>query len=386
MPIRKRHPAETGHKQKFKRRITMLNPPKNLVLELPGRTSGCPIACSHCIHKGMEKSLQPNLSPEEIKSIITQGRDLQIEFLNIYLHDDDICLQPYHSHEYIKLGHKLGYKIKALTSGINPEGVERLLPYTYRLSVSVDSLDVEIYSRLRKATAHSGMMQTLQILDSHRKQNSGFQITALVMVNKKTIDSVEKRVEDLCQLNLFTKIKLLEMLPVGDASQLAEDALTSKEHLDRLARIRKKYEGKIEIGTPLWRIKDNMRGCRLGIKDLVIGPQGQLAGCTLLLYINYHVGNIRDVDSLEEAWKIQFDIFREKNKRSIGEVCNSCSFYEKDLCWGGCLARSLIFGRELEISRSCGISNTSQSQELFAMYDSNNQSNLPFPANIIEDN
>ena len=119
------------------------------------------------------------------------------------------------------------------------------------------------------------------------------QATALVMVNAETLDSIEDRVEALHGLGVFTKIKLLEMLPIGGASSLPGSALRSKVALDRLARLKRAYLGRVRIGTPLWRVERHGRGCRLGQKDLVVGPQGQLAGCSLLLYVNHHQGSWR---------------------------------------------------------------------------------------------
>jgi len=346
----------------------MLQPPQNLIFEIPGRRSGCPMQCKHCIHQNVQSSGQTELTPEEIINIIEQGCDYGIKYLNIYPHFDDISIAPPSTIEYLKLGQRLGYKIKTVTNGANPAGIERILPYLTRLAISVDSLDQAEYGLLRDERFHSAVLETLKLLKAYRQQVPLY-INALVIVNKKTIGTIEKRVAALYQLRMFDKIQIQEMLPIGGAAHLKDAALTSATDLVPLVRLEKEYRHKIAFATPLWRIKNQKRGCQLGFKDLVIGPQGQLAGCSLLFCVNHVVGNIREYESVAQAWETAFQIFREKALRPVAADCRQCAFYQYDLCWGGCLARMLIFGPEMEIKRSCGMQNGIDSWQQFEKYD-----------------
>ena len=101
---------------------------------------------------------------------------------------------------------------------------------------------------------------------------------------------------------------------------------------------------------------------------MVIGPNGQLAGCSLLFYLNNLVGNLRAYNTLGQAWKKAFEFFRHKKNFNVAPVCKSCEFYKHDLCWGGCGARSLMFGSREEIERSCGIQNEKESKKLYKAY------------------
>lgn len=362
----------------------MIPPPQNLVLELPGRQGGCPQRCRHCLHRNVEPFPAPPLSHEEIVRILEQGRALGIEELNIYPHNDEISLPPYASHRYLELGARLGYRVKTVTSGAHPAGVARLLPVLHRLAVSVDALDSDTYGALRDRRAHAPLLETLRRLRTYRRDHPELMLTGLLMVNRATIDSARERVARLAELDMFTKIKLLEMLPIGGARELRHEALDHAAHLRRLAAIKREFEPLVHIGLPLWRIKVGRRGCQLGAKDLVIGPEGQLSGCTLLFYLNEHVGDIRTAGSLSRAWREIFHPLREKAARPAARICRACPFHQDDLCWGGCLARAKIFGHTAEIQRSCGFRDVEQARALYERYlkDPGLDPKLPFPLNL----
>lgn len=279
----------------------MLPPPENLVVEIPGTPGGCSARCRHCIHRNVVPGDAPDLTDAEIVDLLTQGRAMGIPHLNIYPHQDDLC--------YVPAG------------------------------------------RLARVAAA-------------RAKNPALRVHALVMVNRGTLDGIEERVARLVTLDLFQKIKMLELLPIGEAESRGDDALWEHAELDRLAALKARYAGQVRIGTPLWRVEaGGRRGCRLGHKDLVVGPQGQIAACTLLFYLNQILGNVRE-RPLAETWRTRFAHLRHKQTRPIPVGCRSCALYEQDLCWGGCLARRLIFGDEAEIARSCGVRDPDASRAL----------------------
>ena len=346
----------------------MIPVPKTLVFELPSPRNGCPLACLHCIHKNVNASTYASLNHNEIVKLLKEGREMGIEFLNIYPHDDEISLTPIHALPYVKLGYELGYKVKTVSSGVNAEGIKELLPYLYRIALSVDATEVSTYGSMRQMQYHKGVLESIEVIKQY-KQFKKILVTALVVVNKETLVGIEDEVEKLYQLDVFDKIKILEMLPIGSAKVLKHQALTNQDQLNRLAMLRHKYAKKVDIGTPLWRVrKEQKRGCQLGYKDMVIGPHGELAGCSLLFYLNRLVANIRDYNLLKNAWKEGFDTFRHKENFRVSAVCVECEFYKHDLCWGGCGARSEVFGRGNEIERSCGINNAEESKRLYQRY------------------
>ncbi|MBU1669395.1 radical SAM/SPASM domain-containing protein [bacterium] len=345
-----------------------MRPPKTLVLELPSPRETCPMACLHCIHKNVKRSTYPILQHDEIVTLLTEGKAMGIEFLNIYPHNDEISFEPMHSLQYIKLGHQLGYKVKTVSNGANPKGIKKLLPYLHRIALSVDAIDIKTYTSMRHSQYHQSLLESIETLKNY-KCKSPLKATALIVVNKETLPLLKKEVENIYQLNIFDKIKILEMLPIGSAKTLTHQALNSKSDLNTLTTLRQAYHGKVDIGTPLWRVRqEQQRGCLLGYKDLVIGPNGQLAGCSLLFYLNNLVGNLRGYENLQEVWTKGFDLFRHKENFVVDPVCKSCAFYKHDLCWGGCGARGLIFGANKELERSCGIPSTEESKKLYKAY------------------
>ncbi|MBD3792656.1 MAG: hypothetical protein IE889_00650 [Campylobacterales bacterium] len=70
----------------------IIEPPKCLILELPSQRADCPIKCLHCIHKSVKSSPYPKLVHNEIIKILKEGRQIGIEYLNIYPHNDEISL------------------------------------------------------------------------------------------------------------------------------------------------------------------------------------------------------------------------------------------------------------------------------------------------------
>ncbi len=365
----------------------MIRPPVNLVMEIPSYEDDCPLSCRHCIHQNMQQSAYPYISDNKIVEIIHQGKQLGIDHLNIYPHNGDITISKKSQiKEYMKIGSELGLKIKSITSGVNFIGLEILLPYINKLAVSLDSLDEKLYCHLRSKKNYHNLLTTIDLLKSTKKTNSELYLTALVLVNKQTIHHIDKTIEDIFQLQLFDKIKIMEILPIGRANTIWNDVLDKKDYLDRLAKLRKHYFEQYNylIGTPSWRIKNNSKGCRLGIKDLVIGPHGELAGCTLLLYLNRFIGNIHHHDSLSDAWDNIFGVYRQKENTDVSDHCLRCQFYENNLCWGGCLARNIIFGKKKELIRSCGLKNKKSQKRLFDLYQrtSINNEKVPFPINL----
>ncbi len=361
----------------------MINPPKNLIVEIPGRETGCPMQCKHCLHKSNIDAKYPPLSEQQIIDIIRQGKKYRIEFLNLYPHDDEISFPPYSAHEYLKFGHKSGYKVKTVSNGANPEGIERMLPFLFRLAISVDSLDPDIYSEFREKSRHQAVLETLNLLKRNQQKNP-INLTALILVDQNTLNRLEKTIDAIIRLNLFNKIRIQELLPLGDAENLADLLLNAQRFTEKLKELTRRYAPEIDFGTPLWRIKPNGRSCRLGFKDMVIGPAGQLAGCSLLFCANHLTGYIQEYESLAQAWEIGFQPFREKENRPLPEICLNCEFYKRNLCWGGCLARALILGYETEINRSCGIRNRADSLQLYRQYLENKADNSNFYNTVVQ--
>jgi radical SAM protein with 4Fe4S-binding SPASM domain len=341
-------------------------PPENLVIEFPGSVGGCRARCRHCIHHNVVPSLDPDLAEQEIFDLLVQGRAMGIPNLNVYPHQDDIChLPPERIVPLFAYATSLGFRTKTVTNGSDPAVVDRVLPHLYRIAISVDALDPHTYGTLREPALHEAMVETLARVAKARARNPLLRVHALVMVNRQTLENIEERVARLVELDLFQKIKLLEMLPLGEAASLSDDTLSEQPQLDRLAALKTRYAGRVRIGTPLWRVDPGgRRGCKLGFKDMVIGPQGQLSGCTLLFYLNQQLGTVRELP-LAEAWRTRFDHLRSKETRPVPASCRACALYERDLCWGGCLARRLVFGDAAEIARSCGVCGPDASRALY---------------------
>jgi len=336
--------------------------------------------CRHCLHRNLPAPTAPDLSPAELRALVEQAADLGASWLSLYPRSGDICLgDGNESLDLLALARGRGLSVKTVTSGASAKGVERLLPYLSKLTVSVDSLDAVQYAAFRPAGAHRGLMDTLALLADHRRHRPDLGLTALVMVGRSTLETVERRVESIASLGLFDKIKLLELLPLGHGAALRGETLASRDDLARLATLRCAYAGgPVRIGTPLWRVKEGRPGCRLGSKDLVVGPQGQVAGCTLLLYLGETVADARAVP-LTEAWMRGFAPERGHTAPPPSSVCGACPFFAEGLCRGGCRARVRLFGGAVERARSCGVTGTDSGRRLYARYRRHLATGAPGP-------
>lgn len=326
-----------------------------MVLELPARgRAACPVGCRHCIHQAVKAGPEPELSGPELEGLVRAARGMGVPLLTAYPHRGDASLDPGELAGLLGLARGLGLKTKTLTSGADPAGVARLLPLLDRLAVSVDALDAEGYAAFRPPANHPALLETLRVLEAHRRRAPGPALTALVMVGRSTLGTVGRRVAEIADLRLFDKIKVQEVLPLGRAEALEGEALDRPEELQRLAHLRGRWSSwGLRVGVPLWRLRPGGLGCRLGQKDLVVGPRGQLAGCTLMLYLGEAVGSSRD-GSLPSLWEEAFGVYRRREGRPVPASCGACRHYRADRCWGGCLARRRIFGDAVELARSCG--------------------------------
>lgn len=312
------------------------------------------MGCRHCIHQAVPEGPEAELSQSELEALVRGARVVGAPLLTAYPHRGDASLDGGELAGLLALARGLGLQTKTLTSGADPAGVARLLPLLDRLAVSVDALDAEGYAAFRPPANHPALLETLRVLSAHRRRSGGPLLTALVMVGRSTLGSVGRRVAEIADLRLFHKIKVQEVLPLGRAEALRGEALDLPEELQRLAHLRDRWSSwGLRVGAPLWRLRPGGRGCRLGQKDVVVGPRGQLAGCTLMLYLGETVGSSRG-GSLPSLWEEAFARYRRREARPVPAACGACAHYRSDRCWGGCLARRRIFGDAAELARSCG--------------------------------
>jgi len=244
----------------------MIKPPKNLIIEVAGRETGCPMKCKHCLHKSTIDAKFPPLTDQQIFDLIKQGKQYNIEFLNLYPHNDEISFQPFYALQFLKFGYEIGFKVKTVSNGANPEGIERMLPLLYRLAISVDSLNPGRYREFREKERHQALLDTLNLLHKYHKTHA-INLTALILVDQNTIGSLETTIKEILNLNLFNKIRIQELLPVGYAENLSDKVLDATPFTEKLVQLTRIYSSVIDFGTPLWRIKPKGRSCRLGFKD-----------------------------------------------------------------------------------------------------------------------
>ena len=139
-----------------------------------------------------------------------------------------------------------------------------------------------------------------------------------------------------------------------------------RAELEQLIALKKRFKSEIKITIPTWEAGEyDLPSCPLGRDFLVIGPEGNVAACVLLLHGGLYTTNIFQEDSLASAWeKIRVFAFKEAREPLFSDrssfplssdlrECQKCRLFETHRCFGGCVARARLFGHPFEINRQC---------------------------------
>ena len=292
---------------------------KQLIIELPSYEEHCQMGCKHCIHEESNYEEGVSLTEKEIVGLLEEGRKLGFEKVILYPHRSDVTLNFKQYKPFFKKARELGFWIKSITSGASHEGMKALLPWVDQLSFSVDSLDRDEYTHFRSTRAYANLWLSLDHI-AHERSLRELPVTALVMVDKSTMNTVERRCKEIWNMGFFDRIKVRELLPLGKAKKEEFHALNDDEVL-HVSLINQHYgeqqksEDSRDARACRFKCHNRIvlpevvsRGCCSSFfqrDTLVVGPHGELSDCVLLYYMQKEGDNLRTYDSLEALMKVQ---------------------------------------------------------------------------------
>jgi radical SAM protein with 4Fe4S-binding SPASM domain len=174
--------------------------PNTLQLEI---TSACNLKCTMCTNHAVTN---PNLVSlgghmngslwDKIRPIL---RDVEVLFL---LGDGEVFAHP-HFLSYVEEADSLGVQTVFSTNGqlLNAERIERIaaLQHLFRMTLSIDSPDPEIYRRIR-GTSLAPVMQALREMGRRSPLADRICVNAVVM--KKTLPSLQQFPQQLAEMGL----------------------------------------------------------------------------------------------------------------------------------------------------------------------------------------
>ncbi len=348
-------------------------PPTMITVEFEKKVV-CPVGCIHCSHKKAVSSDSDAMSVtlSDGDWIIDDACALGVEVFVAYPRNGDVSLE---ADDYLRMFQRAqnnGMLTKTCTSCVSPEGVKRLLPFLDQLTISIDGFDKTSFSRFRP----SWLLNRVNKVFSWIKDNGPFscKIAGNVVTTRSFIRSggIELFFQQAIKLGIFSKINILEILP-GPISDFNEERL-EKEDFETLRSLKQTYRDKIKIVLSRWKpgTPDNP-SCSIGRKYLVIGPDGSVAPCVLILHGGLTVANLFKNDgtdrrnSLLDVWKsVRSSSFTQSGRTSLFDapshfpfdgdidICrDKCRLYAEKICFGGCVPRCRLLGREVEMSRHC---------------------------------
>ena len=338
----------------------------SLILELKANIP-CPTGCVHCTHRAAYVDLQAVRWLESVAAmaLIEEAAPLGIATVCAYPREGDVSLESELYMALFSRAHALGLKTKTTSAAVNPEGLRELLPHLDQLTLSIDGLNAPTYTRFRPGWLLSSLAEFLTWLDQERPEHCSLAMN--VVVSKSFIGSGEaaRLLETVAGLKLFAKVNLLELLPGPDSDFQAERL--GREELQELLALKKRFKPTLKITVPAWKPGEpGCPSCPLGREIIVIGPDGSVGACVLLLYAGLVETNIFHEPSLAAACK-KVQVYaqpaaRERLYTAEGvhsrpaevESCRPCRLFQEQRCAGGCVSRARLFGAEFERLRHCG--------------------------------
>ena len=307
-----------------------------------GATEGCNLACSHCQADSAPGTLRP-VERELMEALFREQHELGA--MQVHVTGGEPLLHP-ELLAGLDVAFSLGLNVLLTTNAtlITERLAAALAERPFRcLSVSLDGPDAETHDAIRGRGTLDAALRGLR------------RIAGLgpVGVTATLTPGLLGRIGDLarlCEENGAASLYLRPGLPAGRALRqretlpLAADFERAAAELDR---------AQAEVSIPLFRPslvphqQDSARilddfGCVAGNMVCSVSPDGQVNPCALL-GPGFDTGSLAE-HGLHALWS-QGEAFLRLRELRGNPDCWSCKHY--DYCGGGCRARALADGREL---------------------------------------
>lgn len=343
--------------------MRVLSAPVSVFLAVTNR---CNIVCKHC-NVFPTRNSDEDLSTEEMLSLIRELAEIKVFSLRIS------GGEPLVREDIFRLMDEIARHPMRMSLNTNAmlvdDGVSRRLAEYRRVDevmVSLDGSCAEVHDALRGSRSFARTVRGIENLLLR-----GHQVTIYTTVTRLNRLDLEGTARLAKGLGIGT-VKFNELLPQGNAMNHLSDLMLSPSErrsvIERVMEMREEL-GDLVCGTCLdagvmfdgmERARERIAaqdfhhclvGCRAGIMDCTIRPDGWVVPCDRLW--GMRAGNVRE-ERLADIWRNSPAMaeFRRRFSYSMENIpaCASCSF--KAACTGGCPAipyqlSGTIFDRDL---------------------------------------
>ncbi|NIM90833.1 MAG: radical SAM protein [Candidatus Aminicenantes bacterium] len=209
------------------------------------------------------------------------------------------------------------------------------------IAISMDGLSARTHDDLR---GKGSFQQTLQGIDSLKRAGLGERINLQFCLSKRSIDEamdLPKFAENLG----VRKITYLSMKKLGRASQDWDDLKPDRESYQEF--LLTLYETLFTQGFPII-VNSPLSGFRPVVKpqervstcpfgtQLIVDVKGGIYPCPGMLFPEYRLGNVFDMNIEEALCSPKFEALKEEFRARQERIdrCRSCAW--RNLCRGGC--------------------------------------------------
>lgn len=286
------------------------------VLELTNR---CNLRCNHCCMDAVAVTECDELSTDEWKKVIDKLAGLKIELITITGGEPMVREDFFEIAEYTK--NKLNVPMQLMSNAtlINENNADRLLQLFDDFSFSLDGADEESCAAVRGRGVFQRALNGIQIMKNKGMKSFSLSFTK-VKQNEKSEDefiALAKRLGATPMIRNFDVVgrakKHLELLPTDIDEQfrpVLSDPGNPEGHY---------YPESMPLCV----------SCTAVDNKLCIAHDGSIFPCQVLMFPEFKIGNVSDIDSIAEFW-LEGKQYLTDGYKKFAEVHTAHSSYCKD--------------------------------------------------------
>ncbi|MFQ5939338.1 MAG: pyrroloquinoline quinone biosynthesis protein PqqE [Alphaproteobacteria bacterium] len=319
-------------------------------------TYRCPLACPWCSNPLDFDRYRDELSTEEWKRVLREGRGLGA--LQLGLTGGEPLVRK-DVEELVAEASELGYYVNLITSGMGLTE-KRLVALKQaglnQIQLSIQSCDRDLTDRLVGAKAHKHKLKVARLIKAH-----GFPMVLNVPTIRQTLD----RTEDILAMAEELEVDYLEYVQIqyyNWAWLNRDELLPTREQIERADELVKAFRERMAGRMTIYfvdhdyyvgRPKACMNGW--GTIHFTIAPDGTGLPCQEARVIkDMDFPSVRD-HSLEWIWHDSPAFNRFRGESWMKEPCRGCPERKKD--FGGCRCQAyLLTGDAANTDPACALS------------------------------
>ena len=304
-------------------------------------TNRCNKMCKHCFNGKINNTYNSELDLLEIKNIIDQLCEMDIEQVKIVGGEPMIRNDIYEIFAYLE-AKKINFMVFTDSDTI-ADNIMKLKSFRYlrEVRISIDGNEL-VHDQIRKIGDFKKLLFALEKLKS-----SDVNVIANYTINKMNLDCIEEIYDLMKHFKIEIKFGLIKLCD----SVLENELMFEKKEINRFfEKLGKIQDTNQELFDKIvFDIQDNRGfienqkksvgkiGCYAGEMSCVVDSKGNMWPCGMLKgNNNFKYGNAL-VDGVEKCWKRMNNIW--VNIQADYE-CERCSYAAQ--CTGGCRANSIF--------------------------------------------